>query len=308
MPLCVSSYALACPDVDPAALAWLDKMSRSLQQVSYQGVVTLQQGSDMQVMQVARLVGQQSSSEQLTQLTGQGARVERQAHPLNCVHPGHELLRMNLSVTSDECGIAGQYRFAVGKEERVAGRQAISIRIAPRDVYRFGYVMALDMETGLPLRTETIGRGDKVLEKFQFANLTFSQDNLPRAAADLTHQARHPHTGEQSTAQLSPALEIAANQAAIWSVAWLPAGFTLTDVPTKQSGRRTYTDGLAVFSVFLESLDRAIRPGEGLVRRGGTTTYTRGMRRSGSPILVTVIGEVPVNTARMVADSVHWAP
>ncbi len=49
-----------------------------------------------------------------------------------------------------------------------------------------------------------------------------------------------------------------------------------------------------------------IRPGEGLIRQGGTTTYTRGLRVAGQPVLVTVIGEVPVNTARMVADSVIW--
>jgi sigma-E factor negative regulatory protein RseB len=30
------------------------------------------------------------------------------------------------------------------------------------------------------------------------------------------------------------------------------------------------------------------------------------MRIAGQPVLVTVIGEVPVNTARMVADSVNW--
>ncbi len=49
-----------------------------------------------------------------------------------------------------------------------------------------------------------------------------------------------------------------------------------------------------------------IKAGEGVVRHGGTTSYTRGMHMSGKPALVTVIGEVPVNTARMVADSIRW--
>ena len=38
--------------------------------------------------------------------------------------------------------------------------------------------------------------------------------------------------------------------------------------------------------------------------QGSTTSYTRGMRLGNQPVLITVIGEVPVNTARMVADSV----
>jgi sigma-E factor negative regulatory protein RseB len=79
-------------------------------------------------------------------------------------------------------------------------------------------------------------------------------------------------------------------------------------MPSAASERRTYTDGLAVFSVFLEVLSEDIRPGEGVVRTGGTTSYTRGMHMSGRPVLVTVIGEVPLNTARMVADSIREAP
>ena len=88
---------------------------------------------------------------------------------------------------------------------------------------------------------------------------------------------------------------------------WVPSGFIDTDSPVQAAGRRTYTDGLAVFSVFMEELGREIRPGEGVVRNGGTVSYTRGLELSGRPVLVTVIGEVPVNTARMVADSVGWA-
>ena len=98
--------------------------------------------------------------------------------------------------------------------------------------------------------------------------------------------------------------EYAAAPAAQWNVGWLPLGFTLTDLPQATSGRRTYTDGLAVFSVFLEPLGQDIRPGEGVVSSGGTTSYTRGMHLGGQPVLVTVIGEVPLNTARMVADSI----
>ena len=69
---------------------------------------------------------------------------------------------------------------------------------------------------------------------------------------------------------------------------------------------KTYTDGLAVFSVFLELMQRQIQPGEGRARTGGTTAYTRGLQLAGRPVLVTVVGEVPINTARIVADSVNW--
>lgn len=294
----VAVNASSCPGAESAALNWLDKMSRSLSQVSYHGVVTLQRGDDMQVMQVSHAVDGASSSARLTQLTGQGAQVERRDHPLHCVHPGHKLLQLGEELHAGDCGIANYYRFSVAEGERVAGRKAVRILIQPRDMYRYGYVMELDRETGLLLKTQTVGRGDKVLEKFQFASLSYAPEPSSATQVNLVHQAQHPRPG----AAKSPVL-----MAARWEVSWLPHGFMSTDSAAGGAARRTYTDGLAVFSVFLEELGREIRSGEGVVRSGGTTSYTRGMELGGQPVLITVIGEVPINTARMVADSVAWA-
>jgi len=289
--------AAACPEADVLALEWLDKMSRSIREVNYQGVVTLQRGHEMQVMQVSHVVESGGSSEILTELTGRGAQVERASHPLECIHPGIQLLRTSVSGDMDHCGIAAQYRFSVTDGERVAGRNAVRIKIDPRDMYRFGYIMTLDRETGLLLKAQTINQGHRIVETMQFAHLSYT-DPVPAASAqDVIHDAQHPNPRTPLTQY---------KVAHAWSVDWLPRGFMATDSPLGTGGRRTYTDGLAVFSVFLEDLDNEIRPGEGLVKKGGTTTYARGMRLAGRPVLVTVIGEVPVNTARMVADSVNW--
>lgn len=291
------AVAETCPDTDGEALRWLDKMSRSVNQVSYSGVVTFQRGGEMQVMQVSHSVVNGMATERLTELTGQGAEVVRVDHPLECIHPGHRLLRIGSDLHTGRCGVAEHYRFRVASGERVAGRQAVRIRIEPLDMYRFGYVMELDQETGLLLKSQTIGRGDKILESFQFANLSYAADTgVPAADVNVVHHALHPHPGISATA--------AASSGMTWVVNWLPRGFTQTDQPAPDAPRRTYTDGLAVFSVFLEQLRSEIHPGEGVVRTGGTTAYTRGLRLAGQPVLVTVVGEIPVNTARMVADSV----
>lgn len=287
--------AAACPEADREALEWLDKMSRSLNQVSYHGVVTFQRGDDLQAMQISHSVVDGLASERLVELTGQGAEVLRVDHPLECIHPGQRLLRLGAQLRADECGLADYYRFRVSDGELVAGRQAVRVLIEPRDMYRYGYLMELDRETGLLLKSQTLGRGGKVLEKFQFASLSFAPDDASAGEAQLVHRAQHPHP--------APELDTDAIMTG-WNVKWLPTGFTLTDLPPGASQRRTYTDGLAVFSVFLEQLSQDIRPGEGVVRTGGTTSYTRGMHLAGRPVLVTVIGEVPLNTARMVADSI----
>jgi sigma-E factor negative regulatory protein RseB len=288
--------ATNCPTADAEALSWLDKMSRGLQQVSYHGVVTFQRGDDLQAMQVSHTVANGVATERLTELTGQGAEVVRVDHPLECVHPGHQLLQIGERFKAGECGVAEYYRFSVAAGELVAGRQAVRIRIEPLDMYRFGYIMELDRETGLLLKSATIGRGDKVLEKFQFASLSYSPDTAADGGERLVHMTQHPHPEES---QLTTGTD-----SHPWKIDWLPQGFTATDNPNSGGERRTFTDGLAVFSVFLELLSGDIRPGEGVVRNGGTTAYTRGMNLGEQSILVTVIGEVPLNTARMVADSI----
>jgi sigma-E factor negative regulatory protein RseB len=292
-----SANAEVCEGADKVVLAWLDKMSRSLHQNNYHGVATLQRKGDMQVVQISHLVDEGKSSEQLTELNGQGAQVDRLAHPLECIHPGHQLLRIGSDIRAGNCGLAESYRFNLGATERVAGRSAVQIRIQPRDMYRYGYTLALDEETGLLLKAETLDHSGMTLEKFQYANVSFDTSAPGSAPAETVHNARHPHPDY-------PSLD--ANVSKAWKLNWLPAGFMATDTVRGKGGRRSYTDGLAVFSVFLEEFEREVRPGEGVVRNGGTLSYTRGMRLSGQPVLVMVIGEVPVNTARMVADSVRW--
>jgi len=301
--------ASSCPEVNPEALRWLDKMSRSAHEISYQGVVTLQRGDNMQVMQISHSVQGNTASESLTQLTGQGARVMRVEHPLECIHPGHKLLRMatqvpaaeHLSAFPQACGLSQYYRFSVVNGERVAGRNAVRIIVAPRDMYRYGYVMELDKQTGLLLKISTIGRGEKVLERFQFASLSYGEQAFAPVEVDLVHMATHPSLADNEPHAPEKEVLYVSHD---WVVQWVPKGFVATDSPPDRGQRKTYTDGLAVFSVFLETLP--IKPGEGIVRHGGTTSYTRGMRLGGQSALVTVIGEVPVSTARMVADSIAW--
>lgn len=296
--LSAAASADTCPDVDREALEWLDRMSRSVHEVSYHGVVTYQRGDmDMQVMQVSHSVTGDTSSERLTQLTGQGAQIVRPEHPLDCVHPGHKLLRLSNQIDGGYCGVAAQYRFQVTDGERVAGRKAVRVLISPRDMYRYGYAMDLDRKTGLLLKTTTLGRGNRVLEQFQFAEISYNKRVPEGVDINVVHEAEHPAPGAvQQPARLPQG----------WRLGWLPQGFVATASEPANAGRKTFTDGLAVFSVFVEVLDREIRPGEGLVREGSTTSYSRGLSLTGSPLLITVVGEVPVNTARMVADSVRW--
>ena len=82
----------------------------------------------------------------------------------------------------------------------------------------------------------------------------------------------------------------------------------IPDQVEEGASMRLFLKGDDLLEAQYVGLDGDIRPGEGYVREGGTTSYTRGGRLGDVAVLVTVIGEVPLNTARMVANSVTWAP
>jgi sigma-E factor negative regulatory protein RseB len=279
----------ACAGADPAALALLQELAQG-GGVSFRGVVTLLRGDHMRIMQVVHGVEGDRVSERLTLLNGQDARIVRGDHPLGCIHPGQQLLRA-ATEAGGGCGVARYYRLERGPGERIAGRSTVRLLVQPRDVYRYGHVLEVDPETALVLKATTVGAGGRPLEQYQFASLSIGTGE-EEAPAALVHEARHSGAGAGDAAT-EPA----------WAPAWVPGGFVATD--RTGGARRSYTDGMAVFSVFLEQLARPMQPGEGVVREGSTVSYTRGMFLGGAPVLVTVIGEIPVNTARMVADSVR---
>ena len=290
--------AESCPEFDPRVLQVLKAMGTTATRGDYSGVVTLQRGNDMQVMEISHRVEDGQATEVLARLTGQDAQILRVDHPTDCVHPGRRLLQSGgAGAAAGEgggpCGLALGYRFDLGPGERIAGREALRLRAEPRDMYRFGHVFELDADTALILKATTLGADARVLEEFQFASLSVGDSAVDPAQLEL--RAGHPHPRDRSQPIAGPA----------WHVGWLPPGFLATDAAPGKAQRKSFTDGLATFSVFLEPLGVAMQPGEGVERQGSTVAYTRGVRLREQPMLITVLGEVPTNTARMVADSVR---
>lgn len=300
-----------CEDADTDALDLLERMSRAGAAVGHRGLATLQRGGDMRVLQIHRDTDGEAITDTLTLLTGQSAQVVRAGHPETCIHPGHTLLRLQQDA-GDVCGVAAHYRLTLEPGDRVAGRATRKIIAQPRDMYRYAHVLEIDEQTAQLLKVTTLTTDGRPLEQFQYASLTLSGagDAAPDVDAQVESQPmpaapyRHPASHPDGNVEAGPSPLVPAPVALQWRPGWLPDGFVATR-DAAAGPRQTYTDGMASFSVFLETVNTAMQPGEGAVREGSTLAYTRGLSLGGSPVLVTVIGEVPVNTARIVADSVR---
>lgn len=194
------------------------------------------------------------------------------------------------------------YELAVIGKSRVAGRNAVIVSITPRDQYRYGFELHLDRETALPLKSLLLNDQGQLLERFQFTRLNTS--------AALTDRDLQP-SGECTPVAVSnsKAPEVPATQA--WHLDWLPPGFQLTnsisrkDTQTKATvDSLMYDDGLARFSVFLESTEGA-SVSETRTQLGPTVAVSRRLNTVDGEVMVTVVGEIPIGTAERIALSVR---
>ena len=179
------------------------------------------------------------------------------------------------------CELQQWYSFAVeASDQVVAGRSTWRLSARPRDTLRLGYIMDIDRLSGMPLRVVTITPEGQILERFEFANVTLTDTPPTFMPAVSSTSARYRFAG-------------------------LPPGFALIGEGSDPIDFLVASDGMASVTVFIEEQPRALTDGEGVVLRGSTLAYTRG---TADNYLITVMGEVPVATARLLADAIRRRP
>lgn len=305
----VCSLTSAEADIDassePAVL--LERMSTSFHTMDYQGSFTLQQEGSVESFRVAHAVIDGKEYERLEYMDGDRREIIRRGDKLNCFNVGHRPVKFsqfqqNLKLGElVRTGIDSFYQFSVENGDRIAGRQTLTLSVSPKDTHRYGYKLSLDTETGLLLRTELIGDRDKVLERFQFVDITFNPTvSLAYFQADIQPDSRPGGTTRLDVdSELIPA----------WTVGWLPAGYAEVELGEGDTANDmlSFTDGLSVFSVFLEPEDKSVSGrdvGEGNAQRGATAAVSKTVMLSGHAHRVTVVGEIPLPTAQQIAHSV----
>jgi hypothetical protein len=182
------------------------------------------------------------------------------------------------------CALIQAYIISVEPGRVIAGRSTQRLSLKPRDTLRLGHVAEVDDLTGLTLAMLTIGSDGRALERYEFATIAVEFNETARSAVP------------QSVKSIQ-SLRLDAQKVV------LPGYFLVSEDASQ--GSFVVTDGLATASVFIEPLSGAVPVGEGVVTNGATLTYTRGVQTSSGAILISVLGEVPLVTARLLADAVR---
>ena len=296
----------APPADDPAS--WLLRISEAAKSSNYQGVV-IYRGEDMlETFRVTHRNQDGVERERVQSLTGEPRDILKQDGKTICLlpksrrmsteHPTPQGLFPGLTPEKIQ-RLQQVYELDDLGAERVAGRACRGIAITPRDRFRYGYEVWADAETAVPLKVNLIGHDGGVLEQMMFTEVRFPE-RIPDAAFALA--------GEPSQSRSSRPPRPASAQApmSVAGLQGLPPGYhvTLRDVRPLGNGQGTVehlllSDGLSAISIFSTRGASPAKRFKGLSQMGAVHAYGRSV----GTLQITVVGEAPKETIKLVGDS-----
>jgi sigma-E factor negative regulatory protein RseB len=311
---CLGLWSLAVPADD--ALHWLDRMSQAVQQRNYVGTFVYLQNGRMETMRVIHRSDDDGERERLYSLTGVAREVLRDNEKVTCILPDQEAVMVSASKPrsplrsewlQDLDRLAQSYEIRFDGEDRIIGRLARVIDVLPRDRYRYGHRLWLDVESDLMLKSMVQDEQGRVVEQMMFTELELP-DSISDAELEPALSGQgftwQDHRGEGDAA----AVDLADVR---WEVGQLPQGFVLQHHnrysrpgPSPMMEHLVYGDGLATVSIYIEEEVPGGERFEGGSRRGAVNAF--GTLVEGYQ--VTAVGEVPAEAVELIGRSVRRLP
>lgn len=296
----------AAASTPTTAEEWLQHLAPALNHTSYEGVFVYTRGNEVNSMRIYHRYRDGHVRERLVQLDGANGEIIRDDNRVVCIYPNKGQVQLDNVIPAGPFAeafanqltpVTRWYKPQLLHEDRIAGYPAIGVALKARDKDRYSYRLWLEEKTGLLVRSEVVGAHGHILERFQFTDLTFTND-IPDSKLEAKPGNRTIHREDIRQPD-------SATRRTEWSMGWKPAGFVAAAAPVAAKNEAVaYSDGLASFSVFVEPLKGVDMP-SGVSRIGATTAYLRKMHRNDTTYLITVVGEVPPLTARRVANGIE---
>jgi sigma-E factor negative regulatory protein RseB len=293
---------------DPAA--WLERMSEAMRNLNYQGTFVYLHDDQLESMRIVHARDEQGERERLLSLNGEAREILRDEHHLTCIWPGTQSVVVDKARQATPlpawtpqtlAGLEEHYRLAMGDRDRIAGMQAQRVDILPRDQYRYGYRMWLDVASGLLLKSDMLDEDAQVVEQVMFTELDIADDpsSLDLNPPDIAPTYRWYERSAES--------EPLNDEAHAWKMQ-MPAGFRLDSNRTmggQSDGvsvqQMVLTDGLASVSIFIEPLVEDEPRLQGISHMGAVNAFGALLPEHH----VTVVGEVPPATVELLGSTIR---
>lgn len=303
---CLVALDVAAQDVR----TWLDRMNRAVEALNYEGTFVHVIGRNAEMLHIVHRNKDGRIGERIRSLDGLGPEIVRKQDAVQCILPDRQIVLLEQTrdasplvstLPSYSEGLEQNYELASYRKGQVARRPTQIIGIKPKDDLRYGYLLWLDQESAMPLKSQVRDENGDVVEQILFTEFEIF-DEIPESAVASTVDT------EGFTWFRAPAPVPEAAGDVTWRATVLPSGFELS-VATRSpiAGSQypvehlVYSDGLATVSVFIEDPNTKADVQEGFFRLGSTNGYSLTM----SGRKVTAIGEVPRQTIESIAASLE---
>ncbi|HEC13897.1 MAG TPA: hypothetical protein ENI80_11760 [Acidiferrobacteraceae bacterium] len=311
--LFVAALGIFCTDsaiAKESAQSWLMRMHQAAKTVSYEGTFVYLHDNRIETMQVVHESARGLHRERLFSLNGEAREIIRDKDQVWCYLPNrkmgvHEYRRADASgfpavrpVRID--GLKESYDLKLGAQDRIAGRPVQLLIVKPKDEFRYGYRFWVDIEYGLLLKVDLVGKQERAVEQYMFTHIVVKSKIDDEQFAPATPKADLVWHGDEKKPPPP-------NSPSGWTAQKLPKGYQLTsnisrhlpidNVPIEHL---VYSDGISSVSVFIEKLQPGgAKPMIGLSHMGAISAF--GVVMDGYQI--TVVGEVPTATVDYIGRS-----
>ena len=267
--------------------------------LNYSGLVTYEKAGRLKTSKMLHLIRENNIFEQLIHLDGPAGQFSWRRIDENCGlgrAQGAEAGALSTLDSSSFKRLTASYSFEIRGQSRVAGREATSLLLKPKDNFRLPYFVAIDNQSNLMLMSVILNQVGKPLERFQFVEIQVGGDLDSMSIDDAGVNVED-----------SCAIESAQQPLEDWTVGWVPPEFFLTDSekePLTGQSIMSFTDGLSAFTVFIESVQTSKKIPPFTFNQGATTAVSSKLKYKGDEFTVSVVGEIPVNSAKKITQSV----
>lgn len=311
--MCLSLAAMpTIASAEHEAMSWVQKMSSAMRDLSYKGRFVYQHNNQLESMSILHVNDSQGRRERLVSLNGEAREILRDNNNLTCVWPSSRQVVVDkaskssyspLWIPEDVKHLAKFYQFRVAGKDRIADHPAIVVSIQPQDNLRYGMKVWVHEKNGLLLQSNLFDENGAVAEQIMFTELSLLHYDDQKTFSVLPEIASgyaliRSHTGESGN-------QLPADRK--WQLKSMPGGFWIESAFRKKmpnssdyTQQMVLTDGMASVSVFIEKMSAQNLSGESSM--GAVNAY--GTRYKNYAI--TVIGEVPAITVKLIATSIEY--
>jgi sigma-E factor negative regulatory protein RseB len=303
-----SSWVQADPEQTMDAMAWLQKIATASHRIGYTGTFVYHHGNQVETSRIWHFVDAGGEHERLATLDGPLREIVRNNEDVTCYLPEKALVLVEKRTVVGPfpallppqlSGITENYVPIKAERDRVAGFVCQVILLKPKDDLRYGRYFCAELTTGLPLRVRTYNSDNEIVESFAFTELGIGNDiNKIMLKSHFAAESKNWRVDRTAFDQDN------AMDGVGRSISQLPGFKRLAAIKRSLPGHPTmsqivYSDGIAAVSIFIEPLPETL-PALGPTSHGALNIYVKPQ----TDRMITVVGEAPPSTIKLIADSV----